>query len=176
MSSSPALRWPLPVPEPEFRIVRARREDFETVAHLFEAVRSYNASLDSHLALADEWRAVLSRQFCNTYAKGEKALWLLAWRGHTAVGLLVVVAHLDSPLLKHRRWAEVMALYVAPAWRGSGLAQQLMTKAHAWAAAYGFDRVQVHAAASNEPARRFYRRSGFQPVQEVLRLQVRPSP
>ena len=88
------------------------------------------------------------------------------------MGLLAIAAHLDSPLLKYRRWAEVQALYVAPECRGSGLAQQLIAQARTWGAGQGFERVQVHAAAANEHARRFYERSGFQPVQEVLSLPV----
>ena len=40
------------------------------------------------------------------------------WLPHPA--LLAVAAHLDSPLLKHQRWAEVQALYLAPACRAVG--------------------------------------------------------
>ncbi len=158
-----------------FRIVPARLDDFDVVAQLFETVRSYNAALDYRLTLADDWRDILRDQFARTVADSGAALWLLAWRETQPVGLLAIAAHVDSPLLKHRRWAEVMALYLAPDCRGSGLAQRLMAEAQAWAAAQGFDRVQVHAAATNEHARSFYQRSGFQRAQEVLRLPVEPS-
>ncbi len=161
----------LPVSQ-TLRVEHARQEDFEAVARLFSSVRGYNASLDDRFALAEDWQEVLRDQFENTYADPAAALWLLAWNDHEPVGLLVIAAHLDSPLLKHRRWAEVMALYVAPQCRGTGLAQALMAQARLWAQAQGFERVQVHAVAANDHARSFYRRSGFVPVQEVLRLNV----
>jgi DNA-binding response OmpR family regulator len=160
----------------EIRIVRAQAGDFDVVAQLFEGVRSYNATLDYRLTLADTWRDTLREQYASTHADPAAALWLLAWRDTQPVGLLAIAAHLDSPLLKHRRWAEVMALYVAPDCRGSGLARRLMSEAQRWAGEQGFDRVQVHAAATNETARSFYQRSGFQRAQEVLRLPVDPSP
>jgi CheY-like chemotaxis protein len=172
---STAVVRPTPSGVSAFRIAPARLDDFDVVAQLFEAVRSYNAALDYRLTLAEDWRDILREQFTRTFADPSAALWLLAWRETQPVGLLAIVAHLDSPLLKHRRWAEVMALYLAPDCRGSGLAQRLMAEAQAWAAAQGFDRVQVHAAATNEHARSFYQRSGFQRAQEVLRLQVEPS-
>jgi CheY-like chemotaxis protein len=172
---SGATARPLRSSIPALRIEPARLDDFDVVAQLFEAVRSYNATLDYRLTLAEDWRDMLHEHFARTSADPGAALWLLAWRENQPVGLLAIAAHLDSPLLKHRRWAEVMALYLAPDCRGSGLAQRLMAEAQAWAAAQGFDRVQVHAAATNEHARSFYQRSGFQRAQEVLRLQVEPA-
>lgn len=154
------------------RIARAQRDDFDVVAQLFAAARGHNAALDPRFTLADDWQNVVRDMFEHTYADEPAALWLLAWDGTAPVGLLMVAAHLDSPLLKHRRWAEVQALYLAPEYRGSGLAQQLIAQAHQWAAAQGFERVQVHAAAANEHARDFYRRVGFQPLQHVLSLPV----
>ena len=173
LPSAPAAR-PTPSGVPAFRIAPARLEDFDVVAQLFEAVRGYNAALDYRLTLTDNWRDILRDQFVRTHADPGAALWLLAWREAQPVGLLAIAAHVDSPLLKYRRWAEVMALYLAPDCRGTGLAQRLMAEAQTWAAAQDFDRVQVHAAATNEHARSFYQRSGFQRAQEVLRLQVEP--
>ena len=168
-------RHALPEVVPALSVRPAGLDDFEAVAHLFAAVRGYNATLDLRFALAASWRELLREQFMRTHADPD-ALWLLAWRGPQPVGLLVVDTHLDSPLLAQRRWAEVQALYVAPDCRGTGLAQRLMAKAQAWAGTRGLDRVQVHAATANEHARGFYRRCGFQPVQEVLRLEVPPQP
>ncbi len=165
-----------PIPEsiPALRIARAQWDDFAIVAESFEAVRSYNASLDHRFTLAHDWRDILLDHFASTFTDPGSALWLVAWSGTQAIGLLVVFVHHDSPLLKHRRWAEVAALYVNPSFRGGGVAQGLMVEAQSWAAVHGFDRVQVHAAATNDQARSFYRRAGFQPHQEVLRLEVLP--
>lgn len=81
-------------------------------------------------------------------------------------------AHTDSPLFRYRHWAELVALYVDPAFRCSGLAWRMMETGRHWAADRGLDRVQLFVTASNEQARRFYARAGFRPVQEIWRLEV----
>jgi hypothetical protein len=88
----------------------------------------------------------------------------------------VLEAHLDSPLFHHRHWAELVALYVEASYRGSGLAQQLLRAAETWATQQGFDRLQLYVTVTNQRARTLYRRCGFQPVQEIWRLDLEPLP
>ncbi len=162
--------------------------DFEAVATLFEALHQFNASLDPGFGLVDNWRQLLHSHFQHT-CTAAGALWLLAWTNEPespaqngrngakrpeAVGLLIMEAHQDSPLFKHRRWAELVALYVAPAYRGSGLAARMVAYARTWTGEHGFDRVQLYVTSGNEPAKEFYRHCGFQPVQEIWRLGVTP--
>ncbi|WP_161668817.1 GNAT family N-acetyltransferase [Kallotenue papyrolyticum] len=149
----------------------ARANDFEAVALLFGELHAFNAQLDPRFALADDWRAVLQAHFQRTW-NDPGALWLLAWSGATPVGLLIMQAHQDARLFRCRQWAELAALYVAPGWRGQGLAQRLLAEARAWAARHGFDRIQLYVTAANTRARRFYRQTGFRLVQEIWRLEV----
>jgi len=172
---------PLSTPRPA-RLARARSADTDAVAALFGALHRHNAALDARFALADGWRALLDAHFARTHAS-DAALWLLAWDdgdgdgdGAEPVGLLLVEAHQDSPLFRERGWAELIALYVAPAYRGAGLAGRLIDAAADWAAARGFDRLQLYVTTTNEPARRFYHRRGLRPVQEIWRLDVTPRP
>lgn len=62
-----------------------------------------------------------------------------------------------------RRAAHVldMGMFVLPAWRGSGLAKQLLEIALAWAQDSGFSKVTLGVLASNGRAISFYRRMGF---------------
>lgn len=166
---------------PTLQLRTAAPTDFDVVATLFEGLHHFNASLDPRFELADNWRALLRSHFQNT-CTAAGALWLLACveqpenvakNGHRqpkAVGLLIMESHQDSPLFKHRRWAELVALYVDPAYRGSGLASRLVAYAQTWVAEHGFDRVQLYVTASNEQAKGFYRRHRFEPVQEIWRL------
>lgn len=172
---------------PTLKLRTADLADFEAVATLFEALHQFNASLDPRFELADNWRALLHSHFQRTCTAPGGALWLLACidqpevtaqngriraKQTKAVGLLIMEAHQDSPLFKHRRWAELVALYVEPAYRGSGLAARLVAYAQTWAVEHGFDRVQLYVTADNEPAKEFYRRCGFYPAQEIWRLAV----
>jgi GNAT superfamily N-acetyltransferase len=157
--------------QPHFML--ARLDDFEAVATLFAALHGYNTSLDEKFALAENWRTLLYEHFVRTYAS-DSALWLLAWQGRQPVGLLVLESHIDSPLFQHRHWIELVALYVDPSQRKTGLSDQLLFEAQAWTATRGFDRMQLYVTTRNERARSFYRRCGWYPVQEIWRKDVEP--
>jgi ribosomal protein S18 acetylase RimI-like enzyme len=145
------------------------------VQALFGALHAHNAALDPRFALADGWEQVLREHLAHTRAAGH-GLTLLAWEGRTPIGLLMMDGHSDSPLFRHRRWGELLALYVAPAAQGSGLADALLDAGIAWAHERGYERVQLYVTATNLRARRFYRRAGFHPVQEIWRREIGPSP
>src|SRR5215510_6961327 len=131
----------------QLAIVAARPEDCQAVVTLFGALHAYNASLDGHFALADDWVNQLRADFSKTYQNPDR-LWLLTKDGDQAVGLLIAGIHTDSPLFRHRRWVEVEALYVAPSHRGRGAARRLLKKAYAWAQAQGLSRVELYVTAT----------------------------
>lgn len=171
----PDRHSPAPAPTSSLRIARAQPADIDAIEALFAALHRYNATLDPSFALAAGWPGVLRDHFDRTWdAPG--ALWLLACSGATPAGLLLMESHLDSPLFAHRRWAELVALYVAPEHRGGDLAAQLAAAGRQWAADNGFDRVQLYVTTGNERARAFYARQGFCPVQEIWRMPVTPTP
>jgi len=147
--------------------------DFPAVAVMFGSLHLYNAGLDPRFALADEWRTLLYEHFTRT-VDAHDALWLLAWAEHEPVGLLLMEHVQDSALFRHRCWAELMALYVAPSQRGVGLADRLIEEGIHWAEAEGLERIQLYVTRSNETARAFYHRCDFRPVQEIWRLELAP--
>jgi GNAT superfamily N-acetyltransferase len=160
----------------EHMMVRpATTEEFWAVAELFAALHAFNASLDPCFRLAEGWEALLLAHFERTHhAPG--ALWLLAWHGSTPVGLLLIEAHSDSLLFAERQWAELVALYVVPAFQGSTLGRTLVERGKQWAACHGFDRMQLYVTASNERAKRFYARCGLYLTQEIWRVDLAPAP
>ncbi|HEU4329051.1 MAG TPA: GNAT family N-acetyltransferase [Roseiflexaceae bacterium] len=149
----------------------AAAEEGWAVQRLFAALHTHNAALDACFALADGWAALLDAHLEQTTASGT-GLTLLAWEADTPVGLLMMSAHADSPLFRHRRWVELLALYVAPEARGRSTADRLLSEGLAWTAAQGYNRVQLFVTASNLPARRFYQRAGFRCAQEIWRLDL----
>lgn len=149
--------------------------DEDAVAHLFAELHTQNATLDARFALAAGWRTVLHRHFARTW-NAPGACWRLAWATTSPVGLIVLEAHTDSPLFRYRHWAELVALYVVPAYRGSGLADRLVAEGLSWATERGFERVQLYVTTSNQAAHAFYRRCDFVPVQQILRRDLHPAP
>lgn len=150
-------------------IRRAALADLPVVQACFGALHHEHALLDHWFALADGWEHHLHHHFTTTCTAPDHC-WLLAWVDPTPVGLLVLAPHTDPPLFRHRHWAELVALYVSPAYRGTGVADQLIAIGSAWACQAGFARVQLYVAQTNHPAHACYTRAGFAPVQQIWRL------
>lgn len=157
----------------QLRIAPATHDDFEAVATLFAALHGYNASLNEQFDLADDWRILLHEHFIHT-CMTESALWMLAWDQQQPRGLLMLESHLDSPLFRHRTWIELVALYVDPDARGTGLAQRFMEEARHWVEQHSMEQMRLYVTTQNERARSFYRRCGWQPMQEIWSLTLAP--
>ena len=80
----------------------------------------------------------------------------VAKAGGAAIGLATGLSR-DSA---HERG--LGAMWVAPPWRGRGVAAMLTGAVIAWARAEGSARVGLWVPADNARARRFYERQGFQ--------------
>lgn len=159
----------------EMTIRSASPADSWAVRLLFGRLHAFNADLDPRFALAEGWEDVLDEHLAHLHAAGH-GLTLLAWRDAAPVGLLMMDGHTDSPLFRHRHWAELLALYVEPELRGHDLARRLMSTGARWAHRRGYERIQLYVTASNLPARRFYKRMGFAPAQEIWRAELGASP
>lgn len=141
------------------------------VQQLFGALHAFNTTLDPRFALADGWQAIL-HEHLHQGTSHQLSLTLLAWAGREPVGLLMMDGHIDSPLFRHRQWAELLALYIDSSWRGSALAERLVAAGTAWARQHGYERIQLYVTRSNVAAQGFYARHGFRPVQEIWRLEL----
>jgi GNAT superfamily N-acetyltransferase len=148
--------------------------DAWAVHALFAALHEFNASLEPRFALADGWEPVLTEQL-DRQCETSRGVTLLAWDGDVPVGLAMAAAHTDSTMFRHRRWAELTALYVAPAARGSDIADRLLAAALAWAKSRGDGEVRLYVTAANERARRFYASAGFRPLQEIWTIGPDPA-
>jgi ribosomal protein S18 acetylase RimI-like enzyme len=149
-------------------LAQAQLADCDDVVTLFGALHTYNASLDPHFALSDEWESLLRGQFRQTWQDPDR-LWLLLKDGEYPVGLLIAGIHTDSPMFRYRRWVEVEAVYVGPSHRGMGLADDLLEQAYAWAEAQELARVQLYVTASNGRACSVYGQQGFAITQFIMR-------
>lgn len=70
-------------------------------------------------------------------------------------GLLV------SPKLKQRHKGHIVGIYVAPPWRGTGLARGLLNGLILTARANGLVALSLSVTVGNEAARKLYRNAGF---------------
>jgi ribosomal protein S18 acetylase RimI-like enzyme len=156
-------------------VVRDGEErDDPTVARLFAALHAFNADLEPRFALGGDWPGLLATHLATVRCTGAGATLLAEERG-AVVGMVMLESHTDSPLYAHRHWAEIVALYVEPDARRSGVARALVDAAGAWAVAHGFAETRLYVTAANGRAREFYRTCGFAPLQEIWALTHRPA-
>ena len=156
-------------------ISEATCADAADVIGLFGALHRYNAALDPRFELADHWEDLVDTYLEQSRHSDESA-WLLARVGTETVGFVLVEVHTDSPLYKHRRWAEIVGLYVDGEHRGGEVADRLMEYAYVWAQEHHLHTMQLYVTATNERAQRFYARHGFEPSQQILRRTLLPMP
>jgi GNAT superfamily N-acetyltransferase len=77
--------------------------------------------------------------------------------------LVGTVAMIVSPKVKQRHKGLIVGVYVAPPWRGSGLAAGLVDRLIANARDNGLATLALSVSLGNHPARRLYMKAGFIP-------------
>jgi GNAT superfamily N-acetyltransferase len=150
----------------DVQIRRAGPDEWATVrdlrlAALTDAPGAFAATLGQELArTGPEWRARISVW-----------PWFLAWRAGEPAGLVAtrpahVAAGPPGPAGtggQYREW-HLLSMWVAPAARGTGLADRLISAVLDYARAGGAARVTLWVALGNSRARAVYLRMGFAPT------------
>ena len=160
-----------PTKTPRIRLKPVTPRDLPHVAELFGALHAFNATFDKHFELADDWATHLAEVFTRSRDQPD-SLWVLAWDGREAVGMIVAETHFDPPIFRRRYWLELSALYVKPSHRRFGVARRLVDHLLDWARERNFDTVQLYVSAANTGARDFYAREGFTVLQEIWRKRI----
>lgn len=163
-----------PIRDRTITVRRAAAADEPAIRSLFVALHAHNAALEPRFALNAGWERLLAAQLAEEWATNRGAT-LLAGDGPRPVGLAMIAGHVDSPLFRHQRWAELTALYVVPDARGGAVADRLLAASLAWARTHGYDEVRLYVTASNTRARRFYAGTGFRPLQEIWTMDLAPA-
>ena len=147
--------------EAAITIRSTKEEDWEELkkirlAALLDAPTAFGVSHATAMANTDlQWR--------DRAAGRGQALFTLAFMNDCAVGM---VAHLSSSL----SGCNLIAMWVAPEWRGTATATRLVESVKAHALSQGCARVVLEVVPSNLRAVAFYRKQGFSflPEWEVL--------
>ncbi len=62
----------------------------------------------------------------------------------------------------------INGVYVLPEWRGRGIGQSLLNEGMKWFRRQGLKGVELYAVNHNERAKKFWRKNGYQSVEEVM--------
>lgn len=137
---------------PRLREVRLRA--------LADAPAAFGSSYEREVAFpAEKWAERLANP---------DAVWFVATGDGVDAGL--VFAMEERPGQVH-----LMAMWVAPEARGTGLAARLVDEVVAWARARDAEEVELWAVDENRVARAFYARKGFVPSGQVMALPSNPA-
>jgi ribosomal protein S18 acetylase RimI-like enzyme len=130
------------------------------LAALLDAPLAFGVSHANAAAYTDEaWR--------DRAAGRGPARYLLAFEGDAAVG---IVAHVPNAAQE----LELIAMWVAPAQRGTPAASRLVDAVKQHAIAHGYPRILLDVAPANERAAAFYQKQGFAFLPEWASLESHP--
>ena len=131
----------------EWQALRAVR-----LAALLDAPDAYYSTYEQAAGRTErEWRTWLGVGGC-----------FLAWLGGEPVGMVRVGPSAATGVgSAEPTGADLVAMWVAPATRGTGAADALMTAALDWARDHGYHHVDLEVAPGNVRAERVYARHGF---------------
>lgn len=126
--------------------------DGELTALREARLRALAADPDAFGSTLDRERAEPMKFWRERLARGP---WFLAWSGMVAVGVVAAV-----PVRTPAEY-ELEAMWVAPEWRGKGVAEALVDAVLSWSRANGATSVTLRVFDANLAARSFYERVGF---------------
>ena len=137
------------------------------LAALQEAPYAFGTRYEDAVQRADEeWR-----EFAATRAVSANDATFLAFADENAIGIAGGYRERENPELMH-----LVSVWVAPEWRGSGVADSLIEAVCDWAQSVGATALTAWVAEGNDRALRVYNRLGFvtQPDRQPLPAQPRP--
>lgn len=128
--------------------ISIHRADLSEIAAAYAIVSEYYAA--ARVVARDTLE-----QFSGEYFAPNAGVFL-AWDRDVVLGC-VALREIDPSGV-----AEIKRLYVRPAWRGHGIAQQLLAQAESFAKRAGYQSIYLDTAADMPVAARLYERNGYQ--------------
>lgn len=107
----------------------------------------------------DSWREQVLQ--CAT---GSLRNTVLAFDGRHCIGIASLYREPDA------KEGEILQMWVAPEFRGTGTASNLVSELLQWAEAVGIQAVVLTVATTNDTARNFYEKCGFRPTGEEIEV------
>jgi ribosomal protein S18 acetylase RimI-like enzyme len=139
------------------RIQIGEHELFKRIrlASLRESPLAFGSTYESAIArTAESWR-----EQADCSAQGSDRSTFIAFAAGSPIGIAALYRHKERKDL-----GELLQVWVAPEYRSTRVAVEVMDAVFHWAGANGFRKIVASVAKGNERALRFYRKYGFGPV------------
>lgn len=153
-------RYTHPTARGEVGIRPTRESDAEAYRALrLAALRAHPEAFGADYAQSAAQPPAYWQERMRRGAGGEHGVSYVAEATGALVGITGLVRHHDEPKARHA--GLIVSVYVAPEWRGAGVASALLEACLAWARQLELRLVRLAVATSNTPAIRTYLRHGF---------------
>jgi len=118
-----------------------------------------------------DWPRLHGTKWCADNLANPDRLVLAAVAGQEVVGHLLGAFAGPSAMWVAPR-ADLVSMYVMPAWRGEGIGSRLVEGFVSWARGRGASQLRVTAYVANVGAVRFYQRHGFVPLETTFAMDL----
>jgi ribosomal protein S18 acetylase RimI-like enzyme len=143
-------------------------EDIQKISAVFEHFYTYNAGQQPqyYRQAAEEGGyplRIIENRLSDLY---------VALDGGAIIGLMHVEEKITPPnesIIPHR-YADIVALFVDPTYRGQGVGDRLIRAAKKWAKGRKLNYLELFVLAENEGGLGFYKKAGFETVSFNMRM------
>jgi len=160
-------------PSPTALIRPVEPRDAAAIARLWQLLTDYHVALDPRLPGATEGAAERYAARLIERRNDPSTLTLVAEVDGEVVGyVLGAIVDLHPDLFERVDAGFIADIFVDPAWRGRGIARELVTTLNRWFARRGVDRVELQVATRNPDGLRFWEAMGGEPLMVRMRIDL----
>ena len=152
-------------------IRRAVATDVPAITELWKELMDFHVGREKYFARAQGGEAHFAEFLRGCVSRPEAGVFVADARG-VLVGYCLAVEVERPPVFALTHIVEVLDLAVTETWRRSGVGEQLVRRALAWAASRSAAGVEVKVATSNDQATAFWQRMGGRQVMGLFRLEA----
>jgi ribosomal protein S18 acetylase RimI-like enzyme len=145
--------------------------DIPRVVLLWQEYMDFHSRLDPYLTRSDTGHEHFEN-FLRDQLDSEDKRVLVAEIGNEIAGYCFVQVQAKPPVFESRTYGLIMDLAVTSSWRKRGIGTALFKGALDWLHSRGVDAVELQVSNRNQIATSFWRRHGFEPYLERLRLET----
>ena len=156
----------------DYAIREAVASDFSQVGEVFSQELQFHIGL-----LPDRFRVadpIMTHGWFDEILGNPDKMLYVAECDNEIVGVLLIAIRTNptDPIFKSRRYAYIDEVAVVERWRGKGVGQALMIRAHEWAQKRGAKEVELRVWETNVRAIAFYERLGYKGIRRTMKKEL----
>ncbi len=154
---------------------KCEKRDLEHIKGLFREFVSYHESLDAYFGKVDN-HDVLFETYILSHMDTEKSRVLVAEHDSETIGYCLGYIRERPPVYPEIQYGYIDNFCVSDRWQSKGIGTEIFLQMARWFQEQGIQEIELSAAISNPKAMRFWRKMGFTPFNQMMRLLISDLP